>query len=304
MSASRFATAPYAYAGEVWYLLTEAFSRWLQDSGLRMAAALAFYMAFSLGPALLVGLGIAGLFVEQSAAKAELAGRLELVVTPQAAEYVLSVVDALLQDLQGRHIPVIGLVSALVTASAVFAELQSSLNTIWKVVPSGGNRILWTLYSRAVSFGLVVGLGILLLLSVVANTVISGINALFAGKLAFYEEIVQQLAFIRNVALIPAVLALIYRFVPDTEIAWKDVWFGTMVTTLMLFLGKSVFSMYLRFSILSTVYGAAGSLVILLAWLYYSAQVFLYGAELTKVYAERLGSRRSFQEPGTTNDSR
>lgn len=271
--------------------VVETVTCWFGDNAPRMAAALAFYTTFSLGPALLIGLGVAGMFVGESTAKSELIDKLQGLITPQAADYAVTVLDSLLKELTGRRLPLVGVLSALVAGSAMFMEVQSSLNTIWEAVPREGNNILKAVYTRAASFAFVLGLGILLMLSVVTTTVLSGLNAFFSKTLAVPEQLIAWTNLVISFAVLPVVLAVAYRVIPDTEIQWKDVWLGAVVASLLFTAGKALFGMYLRLSFLGSVYGAAGSLVVLLFWVYYSAQVFFLGAEITKVYARRYGSR-------------
>ena len=279
-------------ARESWAVVKETFTAWSHDNVFRMSAALAFYATFSVAPALLIGLSVAGAFIGRVAAKAELNERIAQFVSPEVATHVVSVIDALWSELTRAELPVIGIVSALLAATAVFAELRSSLNTIWGVAPNLRQGLLKIFYERVVSFALVVGLGIALLVIATTSTALSVINALFAKTLPLPGFIVQGFQFFIAEAMVPALLLLVYRFVPEAQVAWRDVWLGTVVTSVLFLAGKYAFGMYLRSSIMLSVYGAAGSLVVFLVWVYYSAQVFFLGAELTKVYAARYGSRQ------------
>jgi len=281
-----------ALARESWAVVKETAAAWSEDNVFRMSAALAFYATFSVAPALLIGLSVAGAFVGRVAAKSELAERIAQFVTPEVATHVVTVVDTLWSELTRAELPVIGMVSALLAATAVFAELRSSLNTIWGVTPNHKQGLLKILYERAVSFALVVGTGIVLLVFATASTALSIVNALFATSLPMPEFVVKGLHLFIAEAMVPALLVLVYKFVPEAPVAWRDVWLGTLVTAVLFFVGKYAFAMYLRSSIMLSVYGAAGSLIVFLVWVYYSSQVFFLGAELTKVYAARYGSLR------------
>ncbi len=282
-------------------LTKAALEAWLEDNVPRMAAALAFYTTFSLGPALLIGLGIAGTFVDSSTAKSVLLDKVKELVTPETSVYISSVLDSLLLDLSSRRLPIIGIAIALVAATAVFAELQSSLNTIWDVKPKRGRGVLNIIYTRAVSFVFVVGMGVLILVSVAASAVLSAIDRFMADTIPIPSYVLGWLRMMVDFAMIPILLALAYKLIPDTKVSWSNALTGSVAGTLLFLLGKSIFGMYLGFSTLPSIYGAAGSLIILLLWVYYSAQVFLFGAELTKVHAKRYSSH--FQAGEKTTES-
>lgn len=275
---------------EIWAFIKETFLSFLEDHGFRMAASLAFYTTFSITPALLIGLSVAGVVIGNSRAETELAAGVGRIINPEAAEYVFSLVERFGAELKGRHLPLVGILGAFVAATAVFVELQSALNVIWRVSLRERQGLLGIIRSRAISFVFVVGIGVLLLISVVTSTVLATINGLFMKTIPIPEEILRWLQILAQFGMVPLLLATTYKMVPDANIEWKDVLVGALITAVLFLLGKSIFGMYLRVSILGSVYGAAGSLFILLAWVYYSAQVFFLGAEMTKVYATRCGS--------------
>lgn len=281
---------------EIWAVLKETAHEWSNDNAFRMAAALAYYTTFSIGPALLFGLWIAGAVVGPPAAKAELVSQLKHFVTPDAAAYIYTVLDTFWGELRGKHLPFVGIAAALVAATAVFAELQSALNSIWGAKSKGGPSMLRIFYERAISFVFVVGIGVLLVLSITTSTVLGAINAFFSNFVRLPPYLLQGLNLLITFAMVPTLLALTYKLVPDAHVEWRDVWLGSGVASLLFLAGRQLFGMYLRWSILMSVYGAAGSLVILIVWVYYSAQVFFLGAELTKVYARRYGSKRGEAE--------
>jgi membrane protein len=281
---------------EAWAVTKETFQGWSEHNVLRMSAALAFYTTFSAAPALLIGLGVAGAFIGRATAKSQLIERIEEFVSPEVAAYVVVILDGLWGELTGGRLPIIGIGAAAVAATAVFVELHSSLNTIWCVKPSEASGILSLLYSRMISFVLIVGIGVLLLVSAIAGTVLSAINVFFTNNFPVLPNLLQGLDRLILIAMLPVLLALAYKLIPDADVAWKDVLLGSVVGGLLFFVGKWVFGFYLRHSMMLSFYGAAGSLVILLLWVYYSAQVFFLGAELTKVYATRYGSHRRIEE--------
>jgi len=281
---------------EVFAVSKETVGEWSSDNAFRMSAALAFYTIFSIGPALLLGLWIAGAVVGPHAAKTELFSQLKKIVTPEATAYIYTLLDTFWGDLTEKQLPFVGIAAALLAATAGFAELHSSLNSIWGVEVKGGRTILHLFYERAISFVFVVGIGALLILSITTSMVLGAINTFFSGIGGLHPHLLQALNMVIAFAMVPAVLALTYKLVPDVELAWKDVWLGSGVASLLFLGGKQLFEMYLRWCNLMSVYGAAGSLVILIVWVDYTAQVFFLGAELTKVYARRYGSKREIGE--------
>ncbi len=277
-------------SGEVFAVSKETIGEWSSDNAFRMSAALAYYTIFSIGPALLLGLWIAGAAVGPHAAKAELFSQLKKIVTPEATAYIYTLLDTFWRDLTEQRLPFVGITAALLAATAVFAELHSSLNSIWGVKVKGDQTLWHIFYERAISFVFVVGIGALLVLSITTSMVLGAINTFFSGFVELHPHLLQTLDLVIAFAMVPALLSLTYKLVPDVELAWKDVWLGSGVASLLFLAGKQLFEMYLRWCDLMSVYGAAGSLVILIAWVDYSAQVFFLGAELTKVYARRYGS--------------
>ncbi|MDQ7785192.1 MAG: YihY/virulence factor BrkB family protein [Desulfomonilaceae bacterium] len=281
---------PARILGECWAVGKETFAAGQEDNVVRMAAALAFYTMFSLAPALLIALGIAGAFIGSTNAKTELVGKLTEIVTPEVAEYVFTVIDTFWADLSDRRLPLVGIAGAAIAATAAFAELQSSLNAVWGVNHAERSGFLTVIYTRIISFVFVVGIGILILISVLATAVLTSMNQLFSQFFPIPSDLVTTVNLLITVAMIPTLLALCYKLIPDVPIEWKDVWFGAVFASVLFFFGKWAFGIYLRHSTTLSVYGAAGSLVILLVWVYYSSQVFFLGAELTKVWARRYGS--------------
>jgi len=278
---------------EVWAVIKETLQAWSQDNVLRMAAALAFYTTFSIAPALLIGLGVAGAIIGETAAKSELNAKIQEFLTPDVAAYVASVLQSFWLELKSRNLPIVGIGAGIVAATAVFAELQSSLNAIWGVKSGGIKGLLKLLLQRFVSFVLVVGIGILLLVSVTTSAVLAAIQAFFADLFPVPDLLIHGLNLLASFAMVPLLLALAYKLIPDTPVGWKEACIGSVVASLLFLAGKYLFGMYLRLSVLLSVYGAAGSLVILLVWVYYSSQVFFLGAEITKVCSKRFGSHGS-----------
>jgi membrane protein len=273
-------------------VLRDTLGCWIDDHATRMAAALSFYTVFSIGPALLIGLSIAEAFVG-TAAHSELAEQLQQFTGPTDPEYVLGLLESSRGKIAGQGLPLLGILAAMGTAMAVFSELQSSMNTIWNVKPPKGLGILRFIYSRTVSFVLVLGIGFLVMISVMIGVIASSIQSLFHQYLPDYADMMHRLNSLVSLAMLPSLLFMAYKFIPKARVPWASAFVGAAVAWLLLLLGKSVVRTYLGFSGLTSVYGAAGSLVIMLIWVYYSAQIFFFGAELTKVctrnYSERHG---------------
>lgn len=281
---------------EIFAVLKETIGEWNSDNAFRMAAALAYYTTFSIGPALMLGLWIAGAVVGHHEAKAELFSQLTKILTPEAAADIYTMLDTFWKELLGKQAAFVAVAAALLVATAAFAELQSSLNSLWGVKGKGNHSVLYLLYERAISFVFVVGIGVLLILSIATSTVLGAINTFFSGFVGLPLYLLQGLNLLIAFAMIPGLLALTYKLVPDVEVQWKDVWLGSAIASLLLLAGRQLFGMYLRWSNPMSVYGAAGSLVMFILWVDYSTQIFFLGAELTKVYARRYGSKREIAE--------
>lgn len=275
----------------IWTLIKKTFSSWLDDHVSRMAAALAFYTIFSLSPSLLIGLSVAETVAGTSAAQGELITQLSRLVGKAEADYVFNLLQSSRGNYIGSGLTVFGAGAALVAAMMVFSELQTSMNCIWQVKPDKGSGILRYLYTRAISFVLVVAIGILLLISIIASSMLSGIESLLAEFSIVQPWFLGKLNSLVSFAIIPILLALAYKLIPLRRVEWRDVWSGVAVVSALFLVGKSALSYHFSLSGMRTIYGAAGSLVILLMWIYYLSQIFFFGAEMTKVYAQLYGSR-------------
>ncbi|NEQ83385.1 MAG: YihY/virulence factor BrkB family protein, partial [Moorea sp. SIO2I5] len=281
-------------------LLKETFKEWQEDKASRLAAALSYYMIFSLAPVLIIAIAIVGSIFGEEAAKGEIVGQIQGLVGEQGAQFIqTAITNANRPDASGGLASLISIVVLLFGASGVFGELQDALNTIWDVKLKPGGGIWGILKKRILSFLTVLGVGLFLLLSAVISTVLS---ALRSYESEFLKELgllwLYQLDFVWTIldllvsfGILSLMFALVYKYLPDVKIAWKDVWVGSIITTLLFNLGKWLLSWYLGRSSFSSSYGAAGSLVVLLAWVYYSSQIIFLGAEFTQVYAKRFGSK-------------
>lgn len=277
---------------DTWELFRQTVRFWLEDHVSRMAAALAFYTIFSLAPSLLIGLSVAETIGGSSAAQSELIAQLSRLVGKSEADYVFDLLQNSRGNYMGSGLSIFGAGTAIVAAMMVFSELQSSMNSIWQVKPDKGLGILRYLYTRAISFVLVFGIGILLLVSMMASSILSGLESLLVEFNIVQPWFMSKANSFVSFALIPLLLAMAYKLIPLRRVKWTDVWSGVVVVSVLFLMGKSVLTYYLSISRFRTIYGAAGSLVIFLLWIYYLSQIFFFGAEMTKVYAQLFGSRR------------
>lgn len=276
-----------------WALLKKVAASWSEDYALSMGAALAYYTLFSLAPLLLIVISVAGLVFGQEAAKGEIESQLRALMGEQGAAAVQALLASVDKPAEGIAATVIGLLLLLVGATTVFGELQDSLDRIWRA-PSQ-NRVggwLALLRTRLLSFGMILAIGFLLMVSLVLSAVLSIMehwwSMLFGGWL-FVASVVNGIA---GFFLIAAMFALIYKVMPRARVQWRDVWIGAVFTALLFTLGKALIGAYIGRTGVVSGFGAAGSLVVVLLWVYYSAQIFLIGAEFTWVYANTFGSRK------------
>ncbi len=276
----------------MWQLLKGTVLAFINDEVLSRGAAIAFYSVTSVAPLLLVVIAVAGLFFGQDAAQGALTGQLASLMGQQTAEVLQSAVANAATKSSGILATIIGLVTVLVTASGVFVEMQSALNAMWKASPQG-TTLSRLIRARAASIGLVAALGFLLMVSLLVSAGLTAFGNYLNSILPFGKMILTALNTVVSVALISVQFAAIYKVLPDRHLEWGDVMIGAVVTAVLFTAGKSLIGWYIGSSAVSSTYGAAGSLMVLLLWVYYSAQIFLLGAEFTKVYANRHGSKQS-----------
>ena len=272
-------------------LLRQAGAAWLADNAPRLGAALAFYTLFSLTPVLIVAVSVAGFVFGEKAAQGEIVRQFQGLMGTQGAMAIETIIQGTNRPALGVFATMLGLLAILVGASGAFNELQDALNTIWKV--DSRTRSFWTFTfrQRFFSLGIVVATGFLLLTSLVITAALSAAERLVNNVLSMPVLLLQSMNFVFSFVVITILFALILKFIPDTAIQWRDVRIGAAVASLLFTLGKVVIGFYLGHSALTSAYGAAASLVIFLIWIYYSAQILLFGAELTRVYALKYGSR-------------
>ncbi|MEO1671408.1 MAG: YihY/virulence factor BrkB family protein [Cyanobacteria bacterium J06631_2] len=270
-------------------LLKEAFKEWQDDKVSLLAAALAYYTVFSITPLLVIAIAIAGAVFGQDAARGEILNQINQLVGAQGAQAIeIALANADQPRISGIA-SIISVIVLLVGASGVFAQLQEALNTVWdvKAKPNGG--IGEFIRKRLLSFGMVLVIGFLLLVSLVLSAMLSGIGKLQIELLPGFTSLWQVLNFALSFGFISLLFALIYYYLPDVKIRWRDVWIGAIITALLFTVGKFAIGLYLGRGSLGSTYGAAGSLIVFLAWVFYSAQILLFGAEFTQVYARKRG---------------
>jgi membrane protein len=273
----------------IWGLLKETFSEWSEDKASRLAAALSYYTIFSLAPLLVIVIAIAGLVFGEAAVEGQLVGQIQGLVGEQGASLIQTMIANASRSGSGPA-ALLGFAMLLFGAAGVFGQLQDSLNTIWDVRPKPGRGILGMVKDRLGAFAMVVGTGFLLLVSLVVSAALSAVGEFAGDVLPLPAWALQLFNLVISFAVITVVFALIYKVIPDAEIAWRDVWIGAALTSFLFSIGKYAIGLYLGQSSASSVFGAAGSLVVVLLWIYYSALILFFGAEFTQVYARRYGS--------------
>lgn len=278
---------------QIWGLIKKAIVAWVDDYAPSMGAALAYYTLFSLAPLLIIAIAVAGLVFGQQAAQGEIVGQIQGVIGREGAIAVQGLLQSASDPARSIFLTVIGIVTLVIGATTLFGELQSDLDRIWRVPPPAKRNGLWiVLRSRLLSFGLVLGLGFLLLVSLVVSAAIAALGKWWDGAFEGWEALLQALNFGVSFAFSTLLFASIYKFMPRARIAWRDVWVGAAVTTFLFEIGKVLIGLYLGKTSVASGFGAAGSLVVLLVWVYFAAQIFLLGAEFTWVYSHEYGSQR------------
>ncbi len=273
-------------------LLRAAAAAWVEDHAASMGAALAYYTTFSIAPLLLIVISVAGLAFGPDAARGEMGAQLQGLLGSGGAQLVEQLIERANRPAQGVLSTLLGTGLLLIGATTVFAELQDALDRIWRA-PQRTAAGWWSLLrARLLSLGLVLALGFLMMVSLLLSAVLSALGkwwgAWFGHWLLLAELLNQAIGFAR----VTVIFAMIYKLMPRARVAWSDVWLGATTTALLFTAGKFLIGLYLGRSGLGSVFGASGSLVVLLVWVYYSAQIFLFGAEFTWAYARRHGSRR------------
>jgi membrane protein len=277
---------------DLWGLIKDTIKDWSEDKAPRLAASLAYYTVFSLAPLLVLVISITGFVVgNNDTIRSQILSQVQGLVGPQTAGAVDQLISQTSQAKSGVIATVIGLVTLLFGATALFGQLQDALNTIWEVKPRPDRGFMGLIKDRFLSFTMVLGMCFLLLVSLVISAGLSIVDGYFRGVFGDVSILAQALNFVISIGAITFIFATIFKVLPDVEIQWKDVWIGGLVTALLFSIGKYALGAYLGNNATTSAYGAAGSLVILLLWVYYSAQILFLGAEFTQVYSRKFGSR-------------
>lgn len=284
-----------------WSVLKRAMQEWNADNAPRLGASLAFYTALSMAPLLVLSLRIAARIFGNQAARLEIERQAQVLIGPQGAEAIRAMLESASEARGGTVATVVSVVTLLFGASAVFGELQGSFNIVWNVPEDTRRGWLGLVWQRLVSFAMVMAIAFLLLVSLVVSAGLSVAERLLDRLPDSWQIVDQILAFGVSTAIITILFTTMFKILPDTETAWRDVWFGGLVTALLFSIGKWGIGLYLGHSAIASGYGAAGSFVVLLVWIYYSAQIVLFGAELTQAYSAVRAERAAaaHREPGS-----
>ncbi len=274
---------------EILTLFKETFDEWNRDHAPRLGAALAYYTVFSVGPLLVIAIAVASLVFDRAAVQSQILAQIRGLVGEQGARFVQTAVEGGQQSGTDIIATVIGAGTLVLGALGVFGQLQDALNAIWDVAPKPGRGIKGLIKDRLLPFTMVLGTGFLLLVSLIVSTGITAMVTFLGERLAFSSAALEGINFFLSLIPITLIFALIFKYLPDAEITWSNVWVGALLTALLFVIGKFLLGVYLGGSQIGTTYGAAGSVIIVLVWIYYSAQILFFGAEFTKVYAERYG---------------
>ncbi len=292
---------------QIWDLLRKSVVAWVDDYAPSMGAALAYYTLFSIAPLLIIAIAVAGLVFGQDAARGEIVEQIQDLIGHEGAIAVQGLLKSASAPAQGIFATLVSIATLVIAATTVFGELQSDLDRIWRVPPPAKESSMWALLrARLLSFGVVLGLGFLLLVSLVVSAAIAAFGKWWDGFLEGWEGLLYALNFCLSFAVTTLLFAMIYKFMPRARIPWRDVWVGAAVTAFLFEVGKFLIGLYLGKTSVASAFGAAGSLVVLLVWVYFSAQIFLLGAEFTWVYSPEYGSKaaRSGQESAPPVPSR
>jgi len=278
---------------QVWRMLKTAFQEWNQDKAARLAAALAYYTLFSIAPLLILVIAIAGLFFDSAAVREQIMSQVQSLIGGSGAEFVSTALDNANRPggNSGWIASIISVVLLLIGATGVLTQLQLSLNTIWNVEARPDIGFMNIVRKRLLSLGMIVVIGFLLLVSLVLSSLIAGFSEYLNNLAPGLDTLVQIINFVVSFGITTLLFAMIFKYLPDVVITWSDVWFGAAATAILFSLGKFLIGLYLGNSSFGSSYGAAGSVIILLLWVFYSAQILFYGAELTQVYGRRFGSQ-------------
>ena len=275
--------------------LREVLAEWQRDRALVLGAALAYYTLFALAPLLVLVIAVAGLALGRAAAQGEIVAQIEGLMGPDGAKMIEGMIVRASRPASGVVATLVSLGTMLLGASGVFGQLQAALDQIFGAEASGrrGGGVRAAVRQRLAYVGMILGIGFLLLVSLVLSAALAAVHDLLAARLPVAARVLPPLNFGLSFVVVSGLFALVYKVLPAVELAWRDVWLGAACTAILFTTGKSLIGIYLGRAGATSVYGAAGSLVLVLLWIYYSAQILLLGAEFTEVYSRRWGSRRA-----------
>lgn len=270
-------------------LLKETVKEFVADKAMMLSAALAYYSVFSLAPLLIIAISIAGAIFGDDAARGVIEGQLSGSVGRESAIAVQGMLESAGRDGDSKLMALVGVTILLVTASGVFAQLKDAMNTVWGIEEKPGGGIKGFLKTRMLALSMVLVIGFLLLVSLVLSTAIAAATKWVGGALPLPAFIFQFLSFTFSIGIVTLLFAMIFKILPDAEVQWRDVWSGAFLTAVLFTIGKFLLALYLGREGAASAYGAAGALILLLSWVYYSANILLLGAEFTQVYANYRG---------------
>lgn len=284
---------------QCWALIKAAVQSWSDDYAPSMGAALAYYTMFSIAPLLLIVISVAGFVFGAEAARGEVFEQLESLMGATGAKAIEGLLESVNQPASGTIATLVGIVVLLIGATTVFAELQNSLDRIWRAPARDRSGGIWGLLrARLLSFGMILCIGFLLMVSLLASAALSALGKWWQPLFAGWEITLQVVNFLLSFGLVTGVFALIYKIMPRVHVQWRDVWVGAAVTAMLFTVGKLLIGLYIGKSGVASTFGAAASIVVVLVWVYWSAQIFLMGAEFTWVYAHTFGSLKGRERPG------
>jgi membrane protein len=267
--------------------------RWWDDNALRLSAALSYYTLFSLAPLLTLAVAIAGLVVDENTLRDEVLDRSQGLIGKPGAEAIADMLESAGQPVQGAIAPAVSLVTLIIVSMGMFSELQDALNLIWRTKPKKSDALWGALKNRFLSFILVIGTGVLLLVSLLVKTILAALGKFVLQALPGPQVMLTFVEVAVSLPVITLLFALLFKVLPDGYIAWRDVWLGAVASGTLFIIGEWAIGLYIGSTAIASMYGAAASLMVILVWVYYSALIFFLGAEFTCVYANKYGSRVS-----------
>ncbi|HXC37373.1 MAG TPA: YihY/virulence factor BrkB family protein, partial [Burkholderiales bacterium] len=277
-------------------LTSKSAQAWVDDYAASMGAALAYYTLFSIAPLLLIAIAVSGLIFGRDAAQGEMVAQIQDLIGPQGAAAIQDLLKSASLPAGNVFATVISIVTLVIGATTVFAELQRDLDRIWRVPAlSFWSNVAMLVRTRLLSYGLVLGLGFLLLVSLMVSAAIAAFGRWSYAHFAGGEALLYALNSAISITVTVVIFAIIFKLMPRASIAWNDVWIGAAITALLFEIGKFLIGLYLGKAGIASAFGAAGSMIVVLVWVYYSAQIFLLGAEFTRVYAHEYGSKAALQ---------